>query len=90
MVEAVFVAPVMTPAARDAFQRMVQSMGAMNSIFGFLSQKETIKMQALSKEWYNKVLPRSGGVTIQMPCLELVLESDRTHIKVGMWRDNIR
>ena len=25
-----------------------------------------------------------------MPCLELVLESDRTHIKIGMWRDRIR
>ena len=47
-------------------------------------------MQQLSKAWYKSVLPKSSNPKIAMPCLELVLESDRTHISIGFWRDNIR
>ena len=62
----------------------------MTTIFEYLDKKDAIQAQIVNKYFYNWLLPRAGGVSIKMPRLNLVFESQRKVISIGMWQDNRR
>ena len=71
-------------------RRLFNSYGCMCSVGEFLTIKEIVFMQQLSKHFYKRVVPLMR-TKIEMPCLMLVLErGQRRQISIGMWKDNLR
>ena len=79
----------MAEEAQSAQARLFNSYGAMSVISEFLTMKEIVTMQVLNKHFYNSVVPKMR-TKIELPSLNLVLESARKSISVGFWRDNVR
>ena len=73
----------------DVKQRLLKSGGCMFTIFEYIPTKENIKFQQVSREWYDRIMPRAN-IRIPMPAVNLIFESQRKHISIGFWRDNIR
>ena len=64
-------------------------MGSMATIGTFLGIKEATKLQGISRYFYKK-MAHQIVIKIEMPFINLVLESNRKEISIGFWRENIR
>lgn len=64
-------------------------MGCMVTIGTYLGIKESNKLQQISKFFYNK-MAHQIVIKIELPCTNLVLESNRKEISIGFWRENVR
>ena len=79
----------MVEEAQTFHTRLYNSYGAMGTIGEFLSIKEIVCMQACNKHFYDNVVPKMR-TKVELPTLNLVLESARKSISIGFWRDNVR
>lgn len=79
----------MVEEAQKAKSSIFNSYGAMSVVSEFLTMKEIVSLQQCSKHFYNAVVPKMK-TKIELPSLELVLESARKSVSIGFWRDNVR
>lgn len=69
---------------KDLLQSMTFSL-----ILKYLDPIEAIQLQQVSKNFYNKVIPRNLP-RVENPTVSLVLERSRKDIQLGCWRANRR
>ena len=61
----------------------------METILGFMGEKEATQSQNLNKEFYKKITQRAI-IKIEMPKINLVLERNRNQIYIGYWHEDTR
>ena len=67
----------------------LKSTAALQSMSKYLEQIEVISLQKLNKEFYDKMAP-VVLTKVSMPSAQIVLESSRTNIELGIWKKDTR
>ena len=70
-------------------QTLITSYGPLSAVSEFLSPLEKIKLQALNKLFYDKMVPQIVPL-VETPSVQLILESGRKNIMLGTWSKNTK
>jgi len=62
-------------------------MGSMATIGTYLGAKEANKLQGVNRYFYKR-MAHQIVIKIELPFINLVLESNRKEISIGFWREN--
>ena len=70
-------------------QTLATSYGPLSAVTEFLPPIERIKLQGLSRHFYNKMIPQIVAL-VETPQVQVVLESGRKNIMLGTWSKNTK
>ena len=74
---------------QSIIQTLITSYGPLSAVSEFLSPLEKIKLQALNKLFYDKMVPQIVPL-VETPSVQLILESGRKNIMLGTWSKNTK